>query len=146
MHNSIEELVAANAEHCSNSRAANENGKRFEIVSKEEFTKIKIDGGLIISQQIEKCDFGFIRNSNGDFYFVELKGKDIDKAYSQIINTIKHFETNFVKIQKHQRFGFIVGSKYPRASTANQKLKLDFASKHGKSLDIQNRELKHTPK
>jgi hypothetical protein len=145
MHNSIEELVAANTQYCSNSRAANEKGKRFEIVSKEEFTKIKIDGGLITSQQIEKCDFGFVRHSNGEFYFVELKGKDIDKAYSQIVNTIKHFETNFVKTQKRHRFGFIVGSKYPRASTANQKLKLDFASKHGKSLDIQTRELKYPP-
>lgn len=146
MHSSIQEFIDANAQHCSNSRAANENGKRFEIVSKEEFTKIKIDGGLITSPQIEKCDFGFIRHSNSDFYFVELKGKDIDKAYSQLINTIKHFDANLIKIHKNQRFGFIVGSKYPRASTANQKLKLDFASKHGKSLDIQNRELKYPTK
>ena len=146
MHSSIEELIAANTEYCTISRAANENGKRFEIVSKEEFTKIKIDGGIISSPQIEKCDFGFIRHANGDFYFVELKGKDIDKAYSQLVNTIKHFDTHLLRVQKHQRFGFIVGSKYPRASTANQKLKLDFASKHGKSLDIQNRELKHIPK
>jgi len=146
MHSSIEELIEAYPAHCTVSRAANENGKRFEIVSKEEFTKIKIDGGLITSSQIEKCDFGFIRHTNGDFYFVELKGKDIDKAYNQLINTIKHFDTHLLRMQKSQRFGFIVGSKYPRASTANQKLKLDFASKHGKSLDIQNRELKHIPK
>jgi uncharacterized protein YjbI with pentapeptide repeats len=145
MHNSIDEFIAANTQYCSKSRAANENGKRFEIVSQEDFTKIRIDGGVIASQQVGKCDFGFARHSNNDFYFVELKGKDIDTAFEQLKSTINIFDQQFIKIAKNQRFGFIVSSKIPKSGTDINNLKQKFAKDLGKILKIQNRELKHKP-
>jgi uncharacterized protein YjbI with pentapeptide repeats len=146
MHISFEELINANQVCCSKSKVASENGKRFEIISNEDFTKIKIDDCLIKSQEIEKCDFGFVRNSNNDFYFVELKGTNIQKAFDQIISTINYFETNLIKISQERRFGFIISSSVPKAGISSNTLKQTYAKKYGKVLEIKNRELKYIPK
>nr|WP_315239336.1 hypothetical protein [uncultured Flavobacterium sp.] len=146
MHNNFDELVKAHQDCCSKSKVVSENGKRFEIDSNEDFTRIKIDDCLIASQQVEKCDFGFIRHSNDEFYFVELKGKEIKKALSQIISTIAHFENHFVGIPKDKRYGFIVSSKNPLAGQATNILKLEFAKKYGKILEIKNIHCKYLPK
>ena len=146
MHTNFDDLITAHQNCCSKSKAASENGKRFEIDSNEDFTKIRIDDCLIDSQEVEKCDFGFIRHSNNEFYFVELKGKDINKAFDQIVNTITIFETQFVKIPQGKRFGFIVSSKNPLSGAQNNNLKQAFAKKYGKILEIKNIHCKHVPK
>jgi len=146
MHSSLNDLITANHGCCSKSKVASENGKRFEINCNEDFTRIKIDNSLITSQQIEKCDFGFVRHSNDDFYFVELKGKEIEKAYSQILNTIDYFNRNLIVIPKTKRFGFIVSSSVPKAGVNTNNLKQDFAKKHGRILEIKNKVLVHSPK
>lgn len=145
MHNNIDDFINEHSKYCNKSRVASEKGKRFEIVSQEDFTKIRIDGGVINSQQIGKCDFGFIRHNNNDFYFVELKGKDIDTGFEQLKSTISIFNKQLIKIPKNQRFGFIVSSKIPKSGTDVNNLKQKFAKDLGKVLKIQNRELKHKP-
>jgi len=146
MHSSFEELITTNPSCCVKSKAASENGKRFEINSNEDFTRIKIDGCLITLQNVEKCDFGFVRHSNDDFYFVELKGKEIEKAYKQILTTIDYFNRNLIVIPKNKKFGFIVSSMVPKAGVSTNNLKQDFAKKYGKILEIKNKVLMYTPK
>lgn len=147
MLNNFEKLIAEFTSCTSNSKVAFENGKRFEIESKEAYTKLNIDGCLIDSSENEKCDFGFLRHSNNDFYFVELKGKDIEKAYDQIINSILFFESNFVKIPYTKRFCFIVSSSgIPKCQLRISKLKQKFArDKRGCYLEITNRVIKFKP-
>lgn len=146
MHINFDDLIVAYQNCCSKSKAASENGKRFEIDSNEDFTRIRIDNCLIPSQEVEKCDFGFIRQSNGEFYFVELKGKDVKKALNQIINTITIFESTFIKISKEKRFGFIVSSRNPLSSTETNNLKQNFAKKYGRLLEIKSIHCKYVPK
>ncbi|OYU79117.1 MAG: hypothetical protein CFE23_15545 [Flavobacterium sp. BFFFF1] len=152
MHNSFEELCIAHKSECESndcgvrSKVAVEKGKRFEIVSNEDFIKLRIDDCLVKSQQVKKCDFGFVRNSNKEFYFVELKGSDIDTAYEQIINTIDIFQRELIQIPKPQRYGFIVSSKVPKSGTDVNNLKQDFAKNRGNKLEIKNRDLRHSPK
>lgn len=152
MHNSFDELIKNHKEGCNkedccvDNKVAKENGKRFEILSRESFTKIRIDNCLIKSQEIEKCDFGFIRNSNYEFYFVELKGSDVEKAVDQIVSAVKVFDSTFIKIPKEKRFGFVVSSKNPLSNQKIKNLKQDFAKKHGKILEIKSREYRYTPK
>lgn len=145
MHTNLDDLIAANINCCSKSKVASENGKRFEVVSAEDFTKIRIDGCLITSQTVEKCDYGFVRHSSQEFYFVELKGKEIQKAYNQIVETINYFTTNLIVIPKNMRFGFIISSSVPKAGINVNNLKQDFAKKHGRKLEVKNRELKFVP-
>lgn len=144
MHNNIEELFAANLNCCEKNRVAKENGKRFELLSNEAFTKLKIDGCVITSQNLEKCDFCIYRHSNNDFYFIELKGKAIEKAFNQIVNTIQYFDSNLIKIPKQNRIGIIISSKVP-AGTRENNLKQKFAKEYGKVLEVKNRELKYRP-
>jgi hypothetical protein len=145
MHTNLDDLIAANINCCSKSKVASENGKRFEVVSVEDFTKIRIDGCLIASQTVEKCDYGFVRNSNQEFYFVELKGKEIQKAYNQILATIQYFNSHFILVPKSTRFGFIISSSVPKAGISTNILKQDFAKKHGRKLEIKNREFRYLP-
>jgi uncharacterized protein YjbI with pentapeptide repeats len=145
MHIDLDDLILANTACCSKSKVASENGKRFEIISQEDFTKIRIDGCLITSHNIEKCDFGFVRHTNKQFYFVELKGKEIQKAYNQIIATINYFNAHFIVIPKDMRFGFIICSSVPKAGISANILKQDFAKKFGKKLEIKNKEFHYRP-
>ncbi|MNL39755.1 hypothetical protein D3C87_1620510 [compost metagenome] len=146
MHNSFDELIKANQGCCSKSNVASENGKRFEIVSNEDFTKIRIDNCLIASQQVQKCDFGFVRHSNNDFYFVELKGKDVKIALDQIISTISIFDSTLIRIPKDRRFGFIISSRNPLSSTETNNLKQAFAKRYGRLLEIKSVQCKYIPK
>ena len=149
MHSNFEELTTEHKQTCSNnkccidSKIAVENGMRFEIFSKDEFKRIRIDNCFIKSLEIEKCDFGFYRKSNEDLYFVELKGKQINKAFDQIISTIKYFENNLIKIPKTKRFGFIVSTKVPRAGTDVKNLIQKFKRDFGQDLKIKNHVLQY---
>jgi len=145
MHIDLDNLILANQECCTKSKVASENGKRFEIISPEDFTKIRIDGCLIISQDVEKCDFGFARHLIQHFYFVELKGKEIQKAYNQIVETIHYFNAHFIVIPKEMRFGFIISSSVPKAGININILRQDFAKKHGRKLVVKNREYPFVP-
>lgn len=145
MHTNTNDLIAAYPVCCSKSKVATENGKRFEIQTNEDFTKLRIDNCIITSKTIEKCDFGFIRHSNNDFYFVELKGSDIEKALDQIVKTISFFNTNLILTPKNSRLGFIVSSKVPSAGTDVKKLKQVFAKHYGKVLEVKNRVLIYNP-
>ena len=145
MHANYNDLIAAYPNCCIKSRIASENGKRLEIDSIEDFTRLKIDDCVITSTAIEKCDFGFVRHANDDFYFVELKGSDIEKAFSQIVSTINFFNANLVIIPKNKRLGFIVSSKVPSAGIDVKNLKQAFAKYHGKVLEVKNKVLIYNP-
>lgn len=145
MHTNTNDLIADYPVCCSKSKVATEYGKRFEIQTNEDFTKLRIDDCIVTSKTIEKCDFGFVRHSNNDFYFIELKGSDIEKALDQIVTTISFFNTNMILIPKNSRLGFIVSSKVPSAGTDVKKLKQIFAKHYGKVLEVKNRVLIYKP-
>lgn len=76
-----------------------ENGRVARFENKRPFlvSRIHVDGCEIKNQKIEKCDYRLVvekrKNDFGDeaFYaeeYIELKGKDFEKAVSQIRSTI----------------------------------------------------------
>ncbi|OQX97864.1 MAG: hypothetical protein B6I24_07400 [Bacteroidetes bacterium 4572_128] len=69
-----------------------ENRSQFIIQNPKQtiICKIHVDGKLITDNAIKKCDFAFIFCKNNTFYFLELKGKDVKKAYEEIENTINY--------------------------------------------------------
>lgn len=147
MHTNSNDLIAAYPICCSKTKVATENGKRFEIQSNEDFTRLKIDKCIINSDNIEKCDFGFNRSSNDDFYFVELKGKNLEKAYDQIISTINFFQANLINIPIQKRFCFIVSSSgIPKCQLRIKNLKQKFfRDKQGIHLEITNNKILYKP-
>ncbi len=134
----------------SNGTTAEEKGKKFRIVlpkgCKEQFLKIAIDKGLLkeIDLKTKKCDFGFIRCSNEEFFFVELKGNSgLKGAFQQITTTVEYFRNKY-NIPKEKVSAFIVSAGVPKS--ANQefaKMKQEFKKKYGTKLEKQTRQYDH---
>lgn len=155
MKNSIEKMKTKFPNCCDTKRnkVAQENGKKFEIKCSETYyLKVRIDDCLISCKQVNKCDYLFIRDyeclqGETEFYFVELKGSDIKKAFEQIKNTISYIKSNHISsLSKNKILGFIVSSKVPRGGVDVTKMKLEFSKKYGREpLKIQCKKIIHTP-
>lgn len=73
--------------------ACKENKCSFEVMAPTNFTlqKIKIDGGVINDNETERCDYAVTadeKDKKHSFFFIELKGRDLAKAISQLETTI----------------------------------------------------------
>lgn len=101
-----------------------ENSRKYTLNNdiQKELVVYRIDGGIINSTHVDKCDFG-IYSEDGVFILIELKGSDYDHACDQIISTITQLDlTQLAK----SIFGRIVLSrgKTPNLrSTSDTKLK-----------------------
>ena len=128
--------------------SCSENGRKFAIQlppkSKETFCRAKTDDCLISKESpLERCDFIFQRCENGDLYFVELKGKDVEKAFSQIKSTIEHYRPK-LRFQPEHVTGFIIVSRCPVSSARLQILRNEFIKKkYGHTLEVHSREWTH---
>ena len=127
-----------------NKTVAEENRRKFILLlaKHQKCCRIHVDNCLIKSMAMQKCDFWFhvsesdkseIKDNSN--IFVELKGQEVDKAYSQIISTIDWFK-NKLEIPKSQCYAAIVASKVPQGTVA-QMMKRDFKKKYGQRLEIQ---------
>lgn len=133
---------------CSKLHSVSENKMVFILdttqSSNDKFWCIKVDNCMITNAE-QRCDFAFLRYkkdvTQNDYYFVELKGSNIQKAFDQIVTTIhKHFK----KPPKQNVHAFIVASKVPTGADA-QNLRKNFIKNHGVDLLIKSNYLKHTP-
>lgn len=150
----IERLPASTCRCQSSARlSAAENGRKFILVVSDwkKVEKIKVDGALICDQQIEKCDYFFFYHPLGKIkndshaYFVELKGKNINKAMSQIISTIQCFmQEGLIKNISLQK-AFIVSSRFPQRDWTTDKLQEDLRKKYKCSLLIKNNLIEYQP-
>lgn len=154
MKDSIEKMRTKFPDCCDvEKKVAQENGKKFKIeCSKTYYLKVHIDDCLISCKQVSKCDYLFIRDyeclqGETEFYFVELKGSNIKKAFEQIKNTISYIKSNHISsLSKNKILGFIVSSKVPRAGVDVAIMKQEFRDKYGgELLKIQNNQLVHIP-
>lgn len=125
-----------------------ENGRKFSIQlpkkSAETFCRVKVYGCVIPKDSSqERCDFMFCRCSNEELYFTELKGTDVQKAFSQIKSTID-FARPKLKFKPEQVSGFIIVSRCPLSSAAIQKMRNEFKKKkYGQVLEVHTREWMH---
>ena len=116
----------------SGSTVAKEKNKTFSIILKnkgdENFLRIQVDKGLLkeIDLETKKCDYCFIRCKTNDYYFVELKGTNIEKAVEQLKTTISYFKKNY-KVKGNQIYAYIASSSVPKAANLKfQKLQTEF--------------------
>lgn len=84
---------------------AQENKRRYILQnpSGKKICRIQIDGCVISStSKSKKCDYLIVvckseaenqENHSEDFYFIELKGKDLIRAVEQLTETIQHFQS-----------------------------------------------------
>lgn len=120
--------------NCSHERtdpiiAITEKGKTFRLENsnRRRIVQVRVDDCLITGE-CERCDWLFeIPTPNDRVCYVELKGKNIEKAISQIISTIEFTRNKYASYKKE---AYIVSSRVPMESTSTQvlrkKLKGDF--------------------
>lgn len=76
-----------------------ENGKIYKAQNPENKTAyaIQIDGGLINSLEVKKCDKGLCVEKDKKIYLVELKGSDISTACKQLNSTLNYMQSQYPK-------------------------------------------------
>lgn len=129
-----------NSQHFSSKTAASENTRKFQLVLPKGETgcRIEVDKKLIPeSFGTKKCDFLFQRCKTEDYFFVELKGRDVVKAFLQLKTTITLLKES-LEMEKHQCHAFISASKVslPNYSTQKQLFDAEFKRDYGKELRI----------
>lgn len=121
---------------------AEENGRRFvmENPSLRQVDEYRVDGCLITDDR-ERCDFMYEVDSPCTLaIYVELKGKEIEKAISQLSATIGYLKSRHKKVSK---VCFIICSRVPKAGPKTQQLKEKFYSTHNTPLKIYCNQGKH---
>lgn len=127
-------------EHCSRKRrdsiiAVEENGRRFEIRNPKRrlVTQVRIDG-CVIADDRERCDYLFeIGDKCHCAAFVELKGADVRKAYSQLVSTLGILASQYARARV---LCFIVASRVPRITPGVQQLAIKMANQHRAHLKV----------
>lgn len=100
-----------------------ENNKKFELeTNSASFVRVKIDGGVEQNTSNKKCDYLIIKEIAEDIeIFVELKGKQIQDAYEQIIESYANYANQNINV-KH--YAIIVTSHIsPNERTTLQNIK-----------------------
>ena len=150
----IERLPASTCQCTSKARLmVEENGRKFVLIVSnwKNVEKIKVDGALICNQEKEKCDYFFFyypsekTKNDRHAYFVELKGKNIGKAMSQIISTIQCFMQEGLLKNISLQKAFIVSSRFPQKDRTTEKLQEDLRKKYKCPLVIKNNMIEYRP-
>lgn len=112
-----------------------ERGKTFRIRNndKSRVIIVQVDGCMM--KQIEACDYLFDVAKNNTIYYVELKGKNIEKAVKQLLSTMRFFKSTH---QDKSKEFHIVASRVPGTTAQNQKLLREFRSETGFKLIIKS--------
>lgn len=119
-----------------------ENGRKFSLnnKTKRKLAVIKVDGCLIASNDTEKCDFLIELDDPYTLaIYIELKGKNIEKGYNQLINTMNILKERHVKVKKICQ---IVASRVPKSGTSISNLKVNMMRTHRTLLKVGTHEVK----
>lgn len=154
-----EELPYSEITNVSNITCFDKNGKannkatakiNFINSNKDWYLKTTIDGGLFTDADGTKCDYKLEKYNgskntqdeikteyesnpaNGNQYFVELKGTDVEKAFLQLEATIQQLNNKM-----EGNYAFVVFSnKCPNSATDNQKKIMLFKKRYNIKLEI----------
>lgn len=118
-------------------KSHSERKNSFVIRSREEFYKIFLEEGILKGSGQPKCECFFLRESNDETFFIELKGRsaNVKKGIEQIIFSIKEIE-RLVPVDPLKVYAFIIGSSTPKPNSAINNLKREFKQKYKKDIVI----------
>lgn len=110
---------------------------QFEILNPCEIKvySTRVDGCLIRGH-VEKCDY-LVRTDTPHKIarLVELKGKKLDKAISQLETTLKNLPQ---EVREHKIECYAVTTSTPKGRVSNIKRKLEFKRKNSSDLFLKN--------
>ena len=83
--------------------SASENGRSFTLLNNSKYCvrRWSIDKEVFKDRKEERCDFLIeVQKNKNTYYWIELKGKDLTKACSQMLNTLKLVDTTNAVVQE----------------------------------------------
>lgn len=110
-------------------------GRTFEIKNKHlrQINEVEVDGCLIDDDR-ERCDYLFeVSDPMILVVYLELKGKNVEKAYKQLESTMICCKERHKDIKKHCH---IVASRVPKSGPSTQVLKMRMKRKYKVKLFI----------
>lgn len=124
----------SNCSECNDNKVikVSENGKEFIVNNKSQklVTKIKIDNGLITKGK--RCDWVLEIDLPCTLaFYIELKGKDIDQAYNQLLSTLEHTYLQ-KRHEKSKKECYIVAARVPKTGTNIQVYQAKLKKHHPK--------------
>ena len=96
-----------------------EGGRKFQLLNPNNLDVRRIDLENCYLKQQKACDALLITPTNTEYY-VEIKGKKIDDALEQILNSIEKASQN---LPDTKRVVIVIASRVPKETTGTQKLK-----------------------
>ena len=114
---------------------AAEKGKKIilENPGGKTVTKIQVDGCLVAGSR-PRCDWVFEVGVPASLaIYVELKGKDIERACAQLAATLLYLKSNHQQVERRCQ---IVASRVPKAGTKTQILQKKFLKENSVLLSI----------
>jgi hypothetical protein len=111
------------------------NRMTFKILNpgKKRVNQVQVDGCLIDDNRI-RCDYLFEINSPMSLvFYVELKGKNIEKALKQLEATIGYCKTRHNGLEKEC---YIVASRVPKEGPKVQNIRKKFKRKYDISIYV----------
>jgi len=115
---------------------------RLDNPNRRPIKQVEVDDCLITGER-ERCDWLFVvplepTPPSHRVCYVELKGKNVEKAISQIISTIDYTKNQYAKYNKE---AYIVCSRVPRESPLTQTKRRHLKRDYGAKLVIRCKEL-----
>lgn len=103
---------------------------RIKNLSKVDINEVKVDGCLVIGHK-RRCDwlYEITCRQITKIYYVELKGKNLQYALEQILETINLCEHQY-KHNNYKRIACVVLSTYPQENSAIQNKKRELKRKN----------------
>lgn len=102
---------------------AEENHCRHEMHNprRDMGRQFQVDGGVFPKGGgLERCDWLLLNDTRKDAYYIELKGKDIHKAISQIENTIREIHPSIQDYDVYCRIVYHTNSHHVTGSEVTQ--------------------------
>lgn len=90
-------------------------------VDRDAVRQFKVDGGIIPKNAPDsRCDYLLLNDKKETAYFIELKGSDIEKAISQVENSIAMFRHEIPQYKIFRRIVYRTGSHDVRLSSVTR--------------------------
>ena len=125
-------------EVCGSIATCQENNRSFTLKNAIDFVKVKIDGVVFPKgDKTTRCDYLFLKEEEQQRIieiFVELKGKDVEKAVKQLEQSIEMFA------QSNKRYAFaVVTNVSTQFNTLIQKKTKEFKQKKHADLKVRSK-------
>ncbi len=127
----------------------NQSEYRYINNAKQRVAKIRVDGGLILDKNRQKCDWLLVDCDSARSFFIELKGSNVNKALEQISTSLDLLWSDINKLGICVAHARIVTSKTPtpKKMDKNKQYRLEQRLKKdcgGGKLKIQTKQLIET--